>query len=77
MRVRSGEGVRSENPHYFFLERYRQSYVDELETFVTCIREDQEPPVSGIDGLIPLLIGMAATTSMRKNRPVRVPEAVV
>ena len=74
VRVRSGEGVRSENPHYFFLERYRQSYVDELETFVTCIREDREPPVSGIDGLIPLLIGMAATTSMRENRPVRVPE---
>ena len=77
VRVRSGEGVRSENPHYFFLERYRQSYVDELETFVNCIREDREPPVSGIDGLIPLLIGMAATTSMRENRPVRVPEAVV
>jgi myo-inositol 2-dehydrogenase/D-chiro-inositol 1-dehydrogenase len=77
VRVRSGEGVRSENPHYFFLERYRQSYVDELEAFVDCIREDREPPVSGIDGLVPLLIGMAATTSMRENRPVRVPEAVV
>jgi len=76
VRVRSGEGVRSENPHYFFLERYRQSYVDELETFVNCIREDREPPVSGIDGLVPLLIGIAATTSMRENRPVRVPEAV-
>ena len=69
---RTAAGVRSENPHYFFLERYRQAYVAELETFISCIREDREPPVSGQDGLIPLLIGVAATTSMRENRPIRV-----
>ena len=63
------------NPHYFFLQRYRQAYVNELEAFVTSIREDREPPVTGVDGLLPLLIGMAATTSMRENRPIRVPEA--
>lgn len=75
VRHRSDQGVRSQNPHYFFLQRYRQAYVNELEAFVTSIREDREPPVTGVDGLLPLLIGMAATTSMRENRPIRVPEA--
>ena len=64
--------MRSENPHYFFLERYHQAYVAELEEFLSCIRDDRDPAVGGRDGLIPLLIGIAATTSMRENRPVRV-----
>ncbi len=72
IQVRTREGVRSENPHYFFLERYHQAYVAELEEFLSCIRDDRDPAVSGRDGLIPLLIGIAATTSMRENRPVRV-----
>jgi myo-inositol 2-dehydrogenase/D-chiro-inositol 1-dehydrogenase len=72
VRRRAPDGVRSENPHYFFLERYRQAYIEELEAFVSCIREDGESPVGGMDGLIPLLIGIAATSSMRENRPVRV-----
>ncbi|TNF72384.1 MAG: inositol 2-dehydrogenase [Acidobacteria bacterium] len=77
IRLRTTNGVRSENPHYFFLERYHQAYVTELEEFFSCIRDDRDPAVGGRDGLIPLLIGMAATTSMRENRPVRVerPEA--
>lgn len=72
VRLRSSNTVRSENPHYFFLERYRESYVAEIESFMTSIREDTEPPVSGSDGLIPVLIGLAATRSMAENRPIRV-----
>ena len=45
VQVRSPKGVRSENPHYFFLERYRQAYIEELEAFVACIREDRESPL--------------------------------
>jgi myo-inositol 2-dehydrogenase/D-chiro-inositol 1-dehydrogenase len=71
IQLRTRNGVRSENPHYFFLERYHQAYVAELEEFLGCIRDDRDPSVGGRDGLIPLLIGMAATTSMRENRPVR------
>ena len=72
IRLRSGNTVRAENPHYFFLERYRESYVAEIESFMTSIREDTEPPVSGSDGLRPVLIGLAATRSMNANQPVRV-----
>ena len=72
IRLRSSKTVRSENPHYFFLERYKESYVAEIESFMTSIREDTDPPVDGNDGLIPVLIGLAATRSMNENRPVRV-----
>jgi myo-inositol 2-dehydrogenase/D-chiro-inositol 1-dehydrogenase len=72
VRLRTGAGIRAENPLYFFLERYQRSFVAELEAFINIIREDAQPPVTGQDGLIPLLIGVAATRSMQENRPVRV-----
>jgi myo-inositol 2-dehydrogenase/D-chiro-inositol 1-dehydrogenase len=72
VRRRTRDGIRAENPHYFFLERYNQAFVAELEAFFACIREDRNPAVGARDGLISLLIGMAATASLRDNRPVRV-----
>ncbi len=72
VRLRTGAGERAENPLYFFLERYQRSFVAELDAFFAAIREDRQPPVTGRDGLIPLLIGAAASRSMRENRPIRV-----
>jgi len=65
-------GVRSDKPLYFFLERYQASFVAELEAFFTSIRNDVQPPVGGGDGLMSVLIGIAATRSLADNRPVRV-----
>jgi myo-inositol 2-dehydrogenase/D-chiro-inositol 1-dehydrogenase len=72
VRLRTKVGERAENPLYFFLERYQRSFVAELEAFFAAIREDRQTPVTGRDGLIPLLIGAAAARSMRENRPIRV-----
>ncbi len=66
------DGVRSDNPLYFFLERYQASFVAELEAFFACIRDDLEPPVGGRDGLMSVLVGLAAARSMAENRPVKV-----
>jgi myo-inositol 2-dehydrogenase/D-chiro-inositol 1-dehydrogenase len=70
--LRTAAGIRAENPLYFFLERYRRSFEIELEAFVTSIREDRDPPVGGRDGLMSVLIGLAAARSMAENRPVKV-----
>jgi len=70
----SGEGVYSAKPLYFFLERYMESFIAEMAEFVASIREDRQPPVSGLDGRIPVLMGMAASRSYRENRPVRISE---
>lgn len=58
----------------FFLERYTESYVAELSAFVTSVRENAPPPVGGLDGRIPVVIGLAAKRSLAENRPVRVEE---
>jgi myo-inositol 2-dehydrogenase/D-chiro-inositol 1-dehydrogenase len=68
------DGVHSAKPLYFFLERYIESYVAEMQEFVRSIRENTAPPVTGIDGLIPVAIGMAAKKSYLEHRPVKLSE---
>jgi len=70
--VSSIAGVRSDKPLYFFLERYQASFVAELESFFTSIRNDEPTPVGGTDGLMSVLIGLAASRSMAENRPIEV-----
>lgn len=61
-------------PHYFFIERYKQAYLTEMESFIQCIIEDTKPMVTGEDGKHPILIGYAALKSLNENRPVRISE---
>jgi myo-inositol 2-dehydrogenase/D-chiro-inositol 1-dehydrogenase len=70
VRLSTAEGISTENPLYFFLERYQASFVSELETFFACVREDKPPPVDGRDGLMSVVAGLAATRSRAVNRPV-------
>ena len=72
--VSTAEGVSREKPLYFFLERYKMSYVEELKAFTAAVQRDEEPPVTGNDGLQPVLIGMAALKSLRENRSVTIEE---
>ena len=68
------EGSHSALPLYFFLERYTEAYVAELKAFIEAIRRDTSPPVTGLDGRIPVVMGLAAWTSYRENRPVKLNE---
>jgi myo-inositol 2-dehydrogenase/D-chiro-inositol 1-dehydrogenase len=70
----NADGVHSSKPLYFFLERYMESYVAEMQEFVRSIRENISPPVTGIDGRIPVVIGMAAKKSYLEHRPVKLTE---
>ena len=70
----TAEGVQSAKPLYFFLERYMESFIAELRDFVQSIQDDTPPPVTGIDGRIPVVIGMAAKKSYLENRPVKLSE---
>jgi myo-inositol 2-dehydrogenase/D-chiro-inositol 1-dehydrogenase len=70
----STEGVHSALPLYFFLERYTEAFVAELKAFIECIQRDTPPPVTGLDGRIPVVMGLAAWTSYRENRPVKLSE---
>jgi predicted dehydrogenase len=46
----NGKSVARDLPLNFFLDRYAESYVREMEAFVACVRDGKEPPVSGRDG---------------------------
>lgn len=70
-------GVVSEKPLYFFLERYMQSFSQEMKEFVDAIVNDTEVPVNAMDGLKPVLIGLAAKKSLQEGRPVKISELEV
>jgi myo-inositol 2-dehydrogenase/D-chiro-inositol 1-dehydrogenase len=70
----NAQGVHSALPLYFFIERYTDSYIAEMAAFIRCIRDDTQPPVTGLDGRIPVLIGRAAFQSLTEGRPVRLDE---
>lgn len=61
-------------PLNFFMQRYIDSYILEIQEFVDCILNDTPTPVSGRDGKMPILIGLAAKRSMAENRPVLLTE---
>jgi myo-inositol 2-dehydrogenase/D-chiro-inositol 1-dehydrogenase len=72
--VSDGEGVHGPLPLYFFIERYVESYIAEMKAFIECVQQDRTPPVTGVDGRIPVVMGYAARKSYEENRPVRLGE---
>lgn len=68
------DGVIAEKPLYFFLERYMQAYVNEMNQFVDSIINDKDI-TCGVDaGLQAVIIGIAAKKSLNENRPVKLSE---
>jgi myo-inositol 2-dehydrogenase/D-chiro-inositol 1-dehydrogenase len=72
--VSDAGGVHAAKPLYFFEERYTNAYIAEMKEFIAAVQEDKTPPVTGIDGRIPVLMGLAAWKSYRENRPVKLSE---
>jgi myo-inositol 2-dehydrogenase/D-chiro-inositol 1-dehydrogenase len=72
--VSDARGVHGSLPLFFFMQRYTQSYIDELRAFVESVREDKTPPVTGVDGRIPVVMGYAARKSYQERRPVKLSE---
>jgi len=68
------QGVHSALPLNFFMERYPESFLAEMQAFLDCILEDATPPVTGRDGRIPVIMGHAAIRSYKERRPVRLSE---
>ena len=69
-------GVHSSLPLYFFLERYADSYLSEMQAFVDAVNDNRPVPVTCNDGLMSVAIGLAATKSAKENRPVAVAEVL-
>jgi myo-inositol 2-dehydrogenase/D-chiro-inositol 1-dehydrogenase len=72
--ISNSEGVHGSLPLFFFVERYTESYIAEMKAFVECILNDSAPPVTGLDGRIPVVMGYAAKKSYAERRPVKLSE---
>ena len=68
------ERVESEKPLYFFLERYMDSYATEIIDFIDSV-QNGAPIKCGIeDAIRPVEIALAASKSLKENRPVLISE---
>ncbi len=70
----NAEGVHSAKPLYFFLERYTTAFAAEMNAFINCLVNDTPVPVTGEDGRVSAVMGLAAWKSYGENRPVKLRE---
>jgi len=72
--ISSGTSIWHEKPLYFFIERYIDSYIAEMRSFIDAVLNDKPTLVTGADARVPVLMGLAARKSYDENRPVRLVE---
>lgn len=70
----SQDGVHASLPLNFFMDRYIEAYANEIEEFIIAILEDKEISVGGYDGLLAVMIGLAAKKSVEEKRPIKISE---
>ena len=73
-RVLDENGKVTDKPLYFFLERYMQSFTDEMTEFIDCVLHDKPTKTTVEDGLQALRMGLAAKKSLAEHRPVKLSE---
>lgn len=74
MVVSTVDGIVSEKPLWFFLERYMESYRSEVRSFIESIVNDTATEVGIADGRRTIQIALACKRSLDENRPVRIDE---
>jgi myo-inositol 2-dehydrogenase/D-chiro-inositol 1-dehydrogenase len=67
-------GVTGEKPLFFFLERYKGAFVEEMTAFVDAVQGNKPVPVTGEDGLADMYAALAAGKSLKEGRPVKIEE---
>lgn len=69
----TADGVATEKPLWFFLERYNDAFIEEERDFVEACLQGKDTPVRAIDGLKPVKIAIAAQKSLKLGgAPVKV-----
>lgn len=72
--ISDGASVRRDLPLNFFMDRYTESFVNELVAFVDAVLHDKPTPVNGHDARVPVVMALAAGKSYREGRPVKLSE---
>ncbi|WP_100404337.1 inositol 2-dehydrogenase [Bacillus solitudinis] len=66
----TADTVIKDKPLYFFLERYKEAYIEEVKEFVNVCVKGEEVTCSGYDGLQAERLARAAKESLLKGQPV-------
>ena len=74
--ISDGTAVRRDLPLNFFMDRYTESFANEMTAFVDAVLHDKPVPVTGSDARVPVVMGLAAGKSHREGRPVKLSEIV-
>jgi inositol 2-dehydrogenase len=69
LRVMTKDGVTHDTVPYF-MERFGQAYVAQLEDFLERLAKGEPPSISCADGVAALQVSVAATSSFKEGRPV-------
>ena len=72
--ISDANGVTGEKPLFFFLERYMESFSEEMRQFVDACEKGTPVPVGIHAGMQAVKIGLAAKKSVAEHRPVRLDE---
>lgn len=72
--ISTGQAISRDLPLNFFMDRYTESFSREVRAFVEAVVEDKPTPVTGMDGRIPVVMGLAARKSYDLGRAVRLDE---
>jgi myo-inositol 2-dehydrogenase / D-chiro-inositol 1-dehydrogenase len=66
--------IQRDLPLNFFMDRYTESFVAELQAFVRAVLQNKATPVNGMDGRAAVVMGLAARKSYDERRLVRLEE---
>jgi myo-inositol 2-dehydrogenase/D-chiro-inositol 1-dehydrogenase len=72
--ISGAQGIQRDLPYNFFMERYAESFLEEMRSFVDAVRNNTPTLVTGRDGRAPVVMGLAAVRSLREYRSVRFEE---
>jgi myo-inositol 2-dehydrogenase / D-chiro-inositol 1-dehydrogenase len=72
--ISTAESIRRDLGLNFFMERYAESFANELRAFVGAVVEDKPTLVTGYDGRVPVVMALAARKSYDERRPVKLCE---
>ena len=72
--ISTADGVTGEKPLYFFLERYMESFSQEVREFCDAVENNTETPVGIHAGMQSVKIALAAEKSANEGRPVKLSE---
>ena len=72
----NNSGFHRPKPVGFFIERYKESYINILDSFVQCLEQNKDLELTFQDGLQSLAISLAAEKSSKQNRTVLLSEII-